>query len=41
MTQLGFLRDYIKINTDSPLEDVLNDEDFLEELKIEDEILIS
>ena len=41
MTQLGFLRDYIKNNSDSPLDDVLNDEDFLEELKIEDESLIT
>jgi len=41
MSQLGFLKNYLESNTDIPLDDVLNDEDFLEELKLEDESLIS
>ncbi len=41
MSQLGFLKNYLEKNSDIALDDVLNDEDFLEELKLEDDNLIS
>jgi len=39
--QVGFLSKYISNNPDATLDEILNDEDFLEELKVKDEILIN
>jgi hypothetical protein len=39
--QLGFLKKYIESNSDVTLEEILNDEDFLDELKIKDDRLIN
>jgi hypothetical protein len=40
MNTVGFLRKYIKENQDLTFEEVLNDEEFLEELRIKDEIFL-
>jgi hypothetical protein len=41
MSNYGFLQKYIQQNNyEVPLEDILNDEDFLDELKFKDENLI-
>lgn len=37
MSNLGYLRTYITEQSDAKLEDVLNDEDFLDELKVQDD----
>lgn len=36
-----FLKKYIQDNADVPLEEVLDDEEFLEELQLKDNIFIS
>lgn len=39
-SSLGFLRKYVTENPDCDLFEVLNDEEFLDELKLQDEIFI-
>jgi hypothetical protein len=42
MSNYGFLQKYIQQNNNEvPLEDILNDEDFLDELKFKEEGLIN
>jgi len=37
----GFLKQYIQENPDCPLDDIINDEDLLDELKLNDDIVFS
>lgn len=41
MSAIGFLRQYIKENENVTLEEILNDEEFLEELKIKDDFILN
>ena len=37
---IGFLRKHVENNPTCPLEEVLNDEEFLDELKIRDDVFL-